>query len=201
MTDKLPQGNHGRWSLCRARVHLQAARYTAAGHCWDYGPLGIEQAEHKGSRWRSMVRNRRRGRIGRGNIMHPQVWWPRTRAGLPTSVECKSHLRYRADTVQGNNVLRAVANSPSRQFNLMFKTFWARWRTASLVYLRRGHLRQLPERTGGIAQETAIRHRADRKIVPQQPPGNFVFRTRIRTNGDGVLRQAGHRPAVVFLLG
>ena len=67
---------------------------------------------------------------------------------------------------------------------------------------RAGHLRQLPQRADDHAQEAAVRHRADRQVVPQRDHARQLHlpHARVRADGDGVLRPARGRPAVVRVL-
>ena len=70
---------------------------------------------------------------------------------------------------------------------------------------RAGHFRELRQRDRYAARETAVRHRANRQIISQRNHARqFYFsHARVRTNGDGVLRQArcGGGAALVRLLG
>ena len=67
---------------------------------------------------------------------------------------------------------------------------------------RAGHLHQLPQRAADLAEEDPVRHRADRQVVPQRDhPGQLHLpHPRVRADGDGVLRQAGHRRGVARVL-
>ena len=67
---------------------------------------------------------------------------------------------------------------------------------------RAGHLRQLPQRDDLGAQEAAVRHRADRQVVPQRDHAGQLHlpHPRVRADGDGVLRRAGHRRGVARVL-
>ena len=68
---------------------------------------------------------------------------------------------------------------------------------------RAGHLRQLQERADRVAQEAAVRYRADRQGVPQRDHARqlHVPHARVRADGDGVLRPARRVAAVVRVLG
>ena len=68
---------------------------------------------------------------------------------------------------------------------------------------RAGHLRQLQERADDHAQEAAVRHRADRQVVPQRDHARQLHlpHPRVRADGDGVLRAARRRREVVRVLG
>ena len=60
---------------------------------------------------------------------------------------------------------------------------------------RAGDLRQLQERADDLAAEGAVRHRPGRQVVPQRDHARELHlpHPRVRADGDGVLRQAGHR--------
>ena len=67
----------------------------------------------------------------------------------------------------------AATSTEPRQFNLMFETNMGPVAGRGLRGLpaprdRPGHLRQLQERAPVLAQEAAVRHRADRQVVPQR---------------------------------
>src|SRR5213083_1296654 len=64
------------------------------------------------------------------------------------------------------------------------------------------HVRQLPECARDLALEAALRHRADRALVPQRDhPGQLPLpHTRVRADGARVLRPPGRGRAVVRLL-
>ena len=66
-----------------------------------------------------------------------------------------------------------------------------------------GHLRQLPQCARHEPQEIALRHRADREVVPQRDHARQLHlpHARVRADGDGVLRQARHRARVARVLG
>ena len=58
-----------------------------------------------------------------------------------------------------------------------------------------GHLRELPERADDLAAQAAVRHRPDRQELPQRDHAGQLHlpHARVRADGDGVLRRAGHR--------
>ena len=66
-----------------------------------------------------------------------------------------------------------------------------------------GHLHQLQERRPDRAPQAAVRHRADRQVVPQRDHAGQLHlpHARVRADGDGVLRPAGRGRRVVPLLG
>ena len=57
---------------------------------------------------------------------------------------------------------------------------------------RAGHLHQLQERAAVLAQEAAVRDRADRQVLPQRDHARQLHlpHARVRADGDGVLRAA-----------
>ena len=67
---------------------------------------------------------------------------------------------------------------------------------------RAGHLHQLQERDAARAAQAAVRHRADRQVVPQRDHARQLPlpRPRVRADGDGVLRAAGRGAALVRVL-
>ncbi len=67
---------------------------------------------------------------------------------------------------------------------------------------RPGHVRQLQERAGDVAQEAPVRHRPGGQVVPQRDhPGQLHLpHPGVRADGDGVLRGARRGAEVVRLL-
>ena len=67
---------------------------------------------------------------------------------------------------------------------------------------RAGHLPRLQDDASVRAQEAAVRHRADRQVVPQRDHARELHlpHARVRADGDGVLRPARRGPAVVRVL-
>ena len=65
-----------------------------------------------------------------------------------------------------------------------------------------GHLRQLRQRAHGHAPPPALRHRADRQVLPQRDHAGQLHlpHPRVRADGDGVLRPARRRPRVARAL-
>src|ERR1022692_4926257 len=61
-----------------------------------------------------------------------------------------------------------------------------------------GHLHQLQERPADVTEEDPVRHRPDRQVVPQRDHAGKLHlpHPRVRADGDGILRQAGHRRGV-----
>ncbi len=57
-----------------------------------------------------------------------------------------------------------------------------------------GHLRELPERADDLAAQAPVRHRPDGQELPQRDHAGQLHlpHARVRADGDGVLRRAGH---------
>ena len=205
-----------------ARLHLsQSAKSTAASTAfWDYGPLGVELKRNVKRRLVAMhdAGARRRRRAGR---LDPHA--PRRLGGLAATrsgftdplVDCKhlqeplprrpasSSMLSRGSREGCRQLRRACGGelTEPRAFNLMFKTFVGpvedeAGRRLPAPRNRPGHLRQLRATSQtAIAQEAALRHRADRQGLPQrdQPAQLHLPLARVRADGDGVLRPARHR--------
>ena len=67
---------------------------------------------------------------------------------------------------------------------------------------RAGHLPRLQDDAAVRAQEAAVRHRADRQVLPQRDHARQLHlpHARVRADGDGVLRPARRGAAVVRVL-
>ncbi len=179
-------------SLCKRRgfVFQSSEIYGGLASTWDYGPLGVELKRNvKEAWWRSMV-------WGRDDIvgldaailMHPEAWRASGHVDSFTDplVECKAcHQRWREDQLEGRECPACGGElTPSRMFNLMFKTFMGPVEEdASVVYLR-------PETAQGIFVNFNNVLNATRKKLPfgiaqigkafrnEITTGNFIFRTR-----------------------
>ena len=172
--------------------------YGGINAVWDYGPLGVELKNNvKRAWWRAMVQERDDiVGLDAGILMHPQVWVTSGHVAefSDPMVECQTdHKRFRVDELPGAEDLgpKELLDpgiierlglkcpidggplSPPRQFNLMLKTHLGPGRGGRRGRLpatrdRAGHLRQLQERAGNVAQEAAVRHRPDRQGLPQR---------------------------------
>ena len=180
--------------------------------------------------WRSMVQSRDDVvGLDSSVILAREVWEAsgHVDAFVDPLTECQScHKRFRADHLEeayeekhGRPPANGLAdvNCPNcgtkgaftepRMFNGLLRTHLGPVEDESgLAYLR-------PETAQGIfinylnvlqssAAEAAVRHRPDRQVVPQRDhPGQLHLPDpRVRADGDGVLRQAGHRRGVARLL-
>ena len=149
---------------------------------WDYGPLGVLLKRNvKDAWWRSMVQLRDDVvGLDAAILMAPKVWEASGHVATFTDplVDCRNcNERFRADHLPESGACPNCGAKDSfteaRQFNLMFKTYVGPVEDdASVAYLR-------PETAQGIfvnfknvqttdAQEAAVRHRADRQVVPQR---------------------------------
>ena len=144
-------------------------------------------------------------------LMHPQTWEASGHlAGFTDPlVQClgKCKKRWRADHLARTAAEDAEGElkcpecggelGEARQFNLMFETYMGpvaddAARDLPAARDRPGHLRQLQERPAVLAQEAAVRHRADRQVVPQRDHAGQLHlpHARVRADGDRVLRAA-----------
>ena len=206
-------------SLAKRRgIAFQSAEiYGGLRSSWDYGPLGVELRRNIRNAWWRAIVQLRDDVVGRRGRHHhePTVW--QASGHLETFhdplVECTNcHQRFREDHLQQANA-DGVVLCPNcggaeftepKQFNLMLKTFLGPDRGRRRDRLpatrdRAGHVRELPGDPGRGAQEAAVRHRADRQVVPQRDHAGQLHlpHARVRADGDGVLRRARHRRRVV----
>ena len=154
-------------------------------------------------------------------ILHPQVWEASGHVGGFTDplVDCKfCKKRFRADHLEESQcgqrpeqaARRDIRLRPHRGAPLQPHVRDARRRARGDgrpgVPAPRdgaGHLHQLQERRPDRAPQAAVRHRADRQVVPQRDHAGQLHlpHARVRADGDGVLRPAGRGRRVVPLLG
>ena len=202
-------------SLCRRRgfVFPSSEIYGGLGSTYDYGHYGVLMKNNIRSLWFRVdgagARRHRRPRF-RG---HPQ---PRRSGRRPVTWRAsatRSSTAAPASSASGptGSRTRSAAKRPSkrpgeysecdlteaRQFNLMFQTQVGAMEDASSTRVPpprdgAGHLHQLQERDAARAAQAAVRHRADRQVVPQRDHARQLPlpRARVRADGDGVLRAA-----------
>ena len=141
-------------------------------------------------------------------LMAPRVWEASGHLATFTDplVDCRNcKERFRADQLPESGACPNCGAKDSfteaRQFNLMFKTFVGPVEDDAVGRVPAsgdgaGHLRELPERADHHPQEAAVRHRADRQVVPQRDhPGQLHLpHPRVRADGDGVLRARPRTP-------
>ena len=131
--------------------------------------------------WRSMVQLRDDVvGLDAAILMAPKVWEASGHLATFTDplVDCRNcKERFRADQLPESGACPNCGAKDSfteaRNFNLMFKTYVGPVEDDAVGRVpaardRAGHLRQLQERADDDAQEAAVRHRADRQVVPQR---------------------------------
>ena len=215
----------------RGFVYPSSEIYGGTRSAWDYGPLGVELKENvRRQWWRAMVQTRD-DVVGLDSavILAREVWVASGHVDTFTDplVECQScHKRFRADHLE--EAYEAKKGTPAAERpqgrQLPQLRHQGRVHRAAPVLRpaedlprpgrerrgaalpaardRAGHLRQLPQRDDLGAQEAAVRHRADRQVVPQRDHAGQLHlpHPRVRADGDGVLRRAGHRRGVARVL-
>ncbi len=180
-------------SLCKRRgfIYPSSLIYGGMANSWDFGPLGVELIENiKRAWWDRFVRSRTdMVGISSAIIMNPEVWKSSGHlSGFSDPlVECKKcHSRHRGDHVGESCPSCGEKDSftPSRDFNLMFKTFigpvegeggkaYLRPETAQGMFVNFKNIltstrRRLPF---GVAQ-------TGKAFRNEITPGNYIFRTR-----------------------
>ena len=200
----------------RGLVFPSSEIYGGFRSTWDYGPLGVLLKRNvKDAWWRRMVQLRDDiVGLDAAILMAPKVWEASGHVATFTDplVDCRNcKERFRADQLPDSG---ACPNCGMKD------TFTeARQLQPDVQDLRRpgggrrlggvpapgdraGHLRQLRQRADDDAQEAAVRHRPDRQVVPQRDHAGQlrVPHPRVRADGDGVLRAARGRRAVVRVL-
>ena len=166
----------------RGLVFPSSEIYGGFRSTWDYGPLGVLLKRNvKDAWWRSMVQLRDDiVGLDAAILMAPKVWEASGHLATFTDplVDCRNcKERFRADQLPESGACPNCGAKDSfteaRQFNLMFKTYVGPVEDDAVGRVpaardRAGHLRQLRERADDHAQEAAVRHRADRQVVPQR---------------------------------
>ena len=215
----------------RGFVYPSGEIYGGTRSAWDYGPLGVELKENiRRQWWRSMVQIRD-DIVGLDSavILARDVWVAsgHVDAFVDPLTECQScHKRFRADHLEEAYEAKhgSAAGERPRRRQLPQLRHQGRLHRAADVQRpaqdlprpggdrggpalpaagdRAGHLRQLPQRHALGAQEAAVRHRADRQVVPQRDHAGQLHlpHARVRADGDGVLRRAGHGRGVARVL-
>ena len=211
-------------SLCKRRgfVFQSSEIYGGISSSYDYGHYGVLLKNNvKAQWWRSMLQERDDVvALDSAIIQHPRTWEASGHlAGFTDPlVDCRTcKLRFRADHLDVSACGRKPSKHPgettqcdltaARDFNLMFETtvgpvkeegatVYLRPETAQGIFL---NFKQLP---AVQPQEAAVRDRPDRQVVPQRDHARQLHlpHARVRADGDGVLRAAGRRAAVVRAL-
>ena len=193
----------------RGLVFPSSEIYGGFRSTWDYGPLGVLLKRNvKDAWWRShgaAARRRRRprrrhphgaegvgGERARRHLHRPARRLPQLQGALPRRRAARlgrvSELRHEGHLHRGAPVQPDVQD---------LRRPGGRRRLGRVPASgdRAGHLRQLPQRADDDAQEAAVRHRADRQVVPQRDHARQLRlpHPRVRADGDGVLRAARGR--------
>jgi len=180
-------------SLCKRRgfVFPGSEIYGGLANSFDYGPLGVELKNNIKNLWWKRFVQQRDDMVGidAALIMNPKVWQASGHLENFSDplVECKKcHHRFREDILEDKKKCPDCGEElmPSKQFNLMLKTFFGPVESEeSIVYFR-------PE----IAQSMFVDFKnvldTTRRKLPfgiasqgkafrnEITPGNFIFRTR-----------------------
>ena len=219
-------------SLAKRRgfVFPAAEIYGGTRSAWDYGPLGVELKENLRRQWWKAMVTSRDDVVGLDSsvILPPAVWQASGHLATFSDplTECTvCHRRYRADHLAEDferRKGRAAGARPGRHQLPELRQQGLDRAQAVLRHAqdpprpgrgrvrpglpaagdRAGHLPQLRQRGDHRAQEAAVRHRADRQVVPQRDHARQLHlpHPRVRADGDGVLRRARHRRAMARVL-
>ena len=178
-------------SLCRSRGFLfpSSEIYGGLNSCWDYGPLGAQLKNNlKKLWWENMTRRENVLGLDSSIFMHSKVWEASGHLEgftdpLSDCKDCKHRFRREEE---GDQCPKCHSDNltPSRNFNLMFKSFMGPVEEeSSTVYLR-------PETAQGIYVNFLNIQKACRKKIPfgvaqigkafrnEITPSHFIFRTR-----------------------
>ena len=166
----------------RGLVFPSSEIYGGFRSTWDYGPLGVLLKRNvKDAWWRSMVQLRD-DVVGLDSaiLMAPKVWEASGHVATFTDplVDCRNcKERFRADQLPESGACPncgakdTLHRGAQLQPDVQDARRPGRGRRVGRVPAARdraGHLRQLQERADHDAQEAAVRHRADRQVVPQR---------------------------------
>ncbi|KPJ73218.1 glycine--tRNA ligase [Parcubacteria bacterium DG_74_1] len=180
-------------SLCKRRgfIYQSSEIYGGVESLWDYGPLGALLKNNIRNLWlKKFVQGREDVVLIDGTVlMHPKTWKASGHLESFTDplIECKKcHSRFRGDELAkkkcpqcGNEEL-----TPTRQFNLLFKTFLGPVEDkAHVTYLR-------PETAQSMFTDFKLVQESQRLKIPfgiaqmgrcfrnEITTGNFTFRSR-----------------------
>ena len=199
-------------NLCKRRgiILPNSEIYGGLRSTWDYGPLGVELKNNvKRAWWRWMVQLRDdvvgldsaillvAARLGglrpRRRLHRPARRVPELPPALPRRPSRGQEL----PELRPGQVHRPAELQPDVQ-DVRRPGRGRHGRRLAPPGDGAGHLRRLQAGPVDVADEDPVRHRADRQVVPQRDhPGQLHLPdARVRADGDGVLRQAGHGRAV-----
>ena len=211
-------------SLCRRRgfVFPSSEIYGGLGSSFDYGHYGVLAKNNIRERWLrgdgAGARRHRRARLGdhpppaglggvrpRRGLHRPARRLPHLQDALPGRPPRGRAVRPQAvEAARRDARLRPDRGAPVQPHVRDDRRRRSRRRAPGLPAPRdrAGHLHQLQERAPDRAPQAAVRHRADRQVVPERDHARQLPlpRPRVRADGDGVLRPAGGGRGVVPLL-
>ena len=207
-------------ALCKRRgfVFPSSEIYGGLGSTYDYGHYGVllktNVKQRVVARDAPGARRHRRARLARSSSTRGCGRPAATSTASPTRWSTAAPARSAsAPTTSTDELCPAKANLPktedrrhefteARDFNLMFKTIVGPVEETGVGRLPApgdgaGHLHQLQERPAVQPPQAAVRHRADRQVVPQRDHAGQLHlpHARVRADGDGVLRAAGRGAA------
>ncbi len=180
-------------SLCKRRgfIFPSSEIYGGVEALWDYGPLGALLKNNIRNLWlKKFVQNREDVVLIDGTVlMHPKTWEASGHLESFTDplIECKKcHSRFREDQLTKKECPQCGGKdfTPSRQFNLLFKTFLGPVEDeAHITYLR-------PETAQSMFTNFKLVQESQRLKVPfgiaqvgrsfrnEITTGNFTFRSK-----------------------
>ena len=187
----------------RGFIFPSAEIYGGFRSTYDYGPLGVNMLRNvKNAWWYSMVQTRRDIVGLDAAILGPPAVWAASghletfTDPLVDCLNCKE--RWREDKIDGvcpNCGSTKFTESARLQLDVQDPSRPGGGRGLDGLPAPRdrpGHLYQLRQRARDDAQEAALWHRPDRQVLSQRdhPTELRLSHSRVRTDGDGVLRPA-----------
>src|SRR6476659_3431864 len=167
----------------RGLVFPSSEIYGGFRSTWDYGPLGVLLKRNvKDAWWRSMVQLRDDiVGLDAAILMAPKVWEASGHVGTFTDP-----LVGRLPELRRQGLVHRGAQLQPHVQDVRRPGGGRRVGRVPAARDRAGHLRQLQERADDDAQEAAVRHRADRQVVPQRdhPRELHLSHARVRADGD-----------------
>jgi glycyl-tRNA synthetase len=180
-------------SLCKRRgfIYPSSEIYGGLEALWDYGPLGALLKNNIRKEWfKRFIQEREDIVLLDGTVlMHPKTWEAsgHLESFTDSLIECKKcHSRFREDQLIKKQCPQCGSKdfTPSRQFNLMFKTFLGPVEDkANITYLR-------PESAQSMFTDFRLVQESMRLKIPfgiaqtgrcfrnEITTGNFTFRSR-----------------------
>lgn len=180
-------------SLCKRRgfIYQSSEIYGGVEALWDYGPLGAILKNNIRNLWlKKFVQSREDIALMDGTVlMHPKTWEASGHLENFTDslIECKKcHNRFREDQLTKRECPQCKSKefTPTRQFNLLFKTFLGPVEDKThITYLR-------PETAQSMFADFKLIQESQRLKIPfgiaqvgrcfrnEITTGNFTFRSR-----------------------